>query len=193
MKTINNRTTKYPINDIFLERYSARAMSGENISNDELMTLFEAARWTPSANNLQPWRFIYTNTGTPEFESLLSSLADGNKTWCAKAGALILVISQKIMSDGKENVNRHFDTGSAWENFALQASQMNLVVHPMAGFNHAVVKEKFSIPDDYSIEIMIAVGRPGKIEELPEGYRAYETPSGRRPLEEIVFEGKFPN
>jgi nitroreductase len=191
MKTINNRTTNYPVNEIFLRRYSSRAMSGEIIPKEELMTLFEAARWAPSSNNSQPWRFVYTTNGTPEFELLFSSLADGNKTWCAKASLLILIVSLTKMENGGENIYRHFDAGSAWENFALQASQMNLVVHAIGGFDKNFVKEKFPVPENYSIEIMIALGKRGKIEDLPSQFQAREKPSERKPLEEIVFEGKF--
>ena len=71
-KEVNGRTTEYPIDDIFLKRYSPRAMSGEPISKEELMTLFEAARWAPSASNIQPWRFIYAMRGRPEFAKLFS-------------------------------------------------------------------------------------------------------------------------
>jgi len=191
MKTVNSRTTKYPIEDIFLERYSPRAMSGEGISREELMTLFEAARWAPSASNLQPWKFIYANNGTPEFELLFSFLAEGNRVWCTRASVLILAISEKIRNDGKENKSRSLDTGSAFENLALQASQMNLVVHPIAGFDYLSAREKFSVPENYSIEIIIAVGKPGKMEDLPEPLRARETPNDRKPLEEIISEGKF--
>ena len=92
MKTINSRTTKYPINDIFLERHSPRAMSGKSITKNELMTLFEAARWAPSSRNLQPWRFIYAMRDTLEFQNFLSFLVESNKIWCEKAGVLIVVI-----------------------------------------------------------------------------------------------------
>jgi len=78
MKTINNRTTQYEIENIFLERYSPRAMSGENISEDQLMTLFEAARFAPSSLNIQPWRFIYATREMPEFQNFLSFLTELN-------------------------------------------------------------------------------------------------------------------
>jgi nitroreductase len=196
MKIINNRTTEYPINDIFLNRYSPRAFLGEPISKDELMTLFDAARWAPSASNIQPWRFIYTLRDTPEFEKLFSTLAEMNKTWCVKASALVLVISKKSRIDKegniKENTCRSLDTGAAWENFALQASVMNLIAHGMAGFDYEKAKTEFNIPDDYSVEMVIAVGKHGKVENLPEPLREREKPSDRKPLEEVVFEGKFP-
>ena len=192
MKTINSRTTKYEIEDIFLKRYSPRAMSGESISKEEMMTLFEAARWAPSAFNAQPWRFIYAMQGTPAFEMFLSILMEGNRIWCAKSGVLIVTVSKKNTDKGTPSVTHSFDTGSAWENLALEATSMNLVTHGMAGFDYDKAKTELGIPDDYSVEMMIAIGKPGKIEDLPEPLQAREKPSDRKPLEEIVFEGKFP-
>ena len=191
MKTINNRTTKYDIEDIFLKRYSPRAMSGENISKEELMTLFEAARWAPSASNIQPWRFIYGMHDTPEFEKIFSLLIDFNKDWCKRASALVIVISNKLDYKGKPSVSHSFDAGSSWENLALQASEMNLIAHGMAGFDYVKAKTELDIPDDYNVEMMIALGKHGKVEDLPEPLREREAPSDRKPLEEIVFEGKF--
>ena len=148
MKTINTRTTNYPIDDNFLNRYSPRAMSGEKITKEELMTLFEAARWAPSSSNTQPWRFIYTMRDTPEFETFLSFLTENNRTWCAKAGVLVVTISKKTNTKGDQMLTHSFDTGSAWENLALQASSINLVSHGMAGFDYDIAKEKLGIPDD---------------------------------------------
>jgi nitroreductase len=192
MKTINGRTTEYPIDDIFLKRHSPRAMSGEALTKEELMTLFEAARWAPSAFNAQPWKFIYVVRDTPEFEKFLSFLMEGNRIWCSRASALIVTISKNSTKDGKPAVTHSLDTGSAWENLSLQASLMNLAAHGMAGFDYILAKKELGIPDDHNVEMMIAVGKPGKVEDLPEPLRARETPSDRKPLEEIVFEGKFP-
>jgi nitroreductase len=192
MKTINERTTKYSIDDIFLKRYSPRAMSGESVSKEELMTLFEAARWAPSASNIQPWRFIYAVRDTPEFEKFLSLLTEGNRIWCAKAGVLVVTISKKNNDKGALSITHSFDTGSAWENLALEATSTGLVCHGMAGFDYGLAKEKLGIPDDYAVEMMIAIGKPGKVSDLPEPLQGRETPSDRKPLEEIVFEGKFP-
>jgi nitroreductase len=193
MKTINNRITKYPVDDNFLKRYSPRAMSGENISREELMTLFEAARWAPSSSNTQPWRFIYAMRDTLEFEIFLSFLLEGNRIWCKKASILVVTISKKTNDKSNPSATHSFDTGSAWENLALQASSMNLIAHGMSGIYFDLIKEKLGIPDDYSVEMMIAIGKYGKIEDLPEPLRAREEPSNRKPLEEIVFEGKFKN
>lgn len=193
MKEVNKRKTEYEIDDIFLKRYSPRAMSGESISKEEIMTLFEAARWAPSSGNGQPWRFIYAMRDTPEFENFLSFLVEGNRTWCTKASALIVTISQRVRDNGKESPTHSFDTGSAWENLALQASKMNLVSHGMSGIHDDLIREKLAIPDNYSIEMMIAIGKHGKIEDLPEPLREHETPSDRKPLKEMIFENNFPS
>jgi nitroreductase len=192
MKTINNRTTKYPIDDIFLKRFSPRAMSGENITKEELMTLFEAARWAPSASNIQPWKFIYVMRETPEFEKMLSLLVPFNRDWCLRVSTLVLIISNKLTSKGTLSVSHSFDAGSAWENLALQATTMGLIAHGMAGFDYDKAKTEFNIPEDYSVEMMIAIGKHGKMEDLSEPLRERETPSDRKPLEEIIFEGKLP-
>ena len=192
MKEINKRKTEYEIEDIFLERYSPRAMSGEAISKEELMTLFEAARWAPSSGNGQPWRFIYAMRDTKTFEKFLSFLVEGNRVWCTKASALIVTISQRVRDNGKESLTHSFSTGAAWENLALQASKMNLVSHGMEGIHHDLIREKLAIPENYSIEMMIAIGKHGKIEDLPEPLQQRETPSNRKPLNEIVFEDNFP-
>jgi nitroreductase len=193
MKTINNRTTEYEIQNIFLERYSPRAMSGEAVSKEELMTLFEAARWAPSAFNAQPWRFIYSMRDTPDFEKLMSFLVPFNQDWCKKAGALVVTISHKNKKDGTPSHSHSLDTGAAWENLALQASNMNLIAHGMTGIHFDLIKKELNIPDDYRVEMMLAIGKHGKIEDLPEPLRARETPSDRKPLSEIVFENKFPS
>ena len=192
MKNLNNRVANYPVDDVFLKRYSPRALSGEAISREELMTLFEAARWAPSSSNRQPWRFVYAMRDTPEFEKLFSFLIEFNQDWCKNAAALIVTISDKTKKDGSPSRTHSFDTGSAWENLALQAQSLGLVAHGMSGIHYDLIKEKLAIPDNYNVEMMIAVGKHGKIEDLPEPLREREKPSDRKLLEEFVFEGKFP-
>lgn len=191
MKTVNGREANYPADDIFLKRYSPRAMSGEAISKEELMTLFEAARWAPSSSNRQPWRFVYAMRDTPEFDKLFSFLIDFNKDWCKRASALIVTISDKTKKDGSFSFTHSFDTGAAWENLALQAQSLGLIAHGMSGIHYDLIKEGLAIPDSYAVEMMIAIGKHGKIEDLSEDLRPREKPSDRKKLEEFVFEGKF--
>ncbi len=192
-KTINGRTTEYPIDDQFLKRFSPRAFSGETISEKEIMTLFEAARWAPSSSNNQPWRFIYAMRDTPEFDKLFSFLIDFNKDWCKRASALIVTISYKLDFKGNFLPTHSFSTGSAWENLALQASSMGLIAHGMSGLDYDKVKAELGVPDDYNVEMMIAIGKPGDPDNLPEPLKTREAPSDRKPLSELVFKGKFPN
>ncbi len=191
MKTVNTRTTNYDIDDVFLKRYSPRAMSGEVTTKEELMSLVEAARWAPSSNNNQPWRFIYALNSSPDFEKFLSFLAEGNRVWCKKASALIVVVSKETFDKGNPSTTHSLDAGASWENFALQATKIGLIAHGMQGFDYTLAKEKLSVPDGYVVEMMIALGKPGKIEDLPEYLQEREKPSQRKNLEEIVFEGKF--
>ncbi|HEY4513187.1 MAG TPA: nitroreductase family protein [Candidatus Paceibacterota bacterium] len=191
-KEVNGRKAEYDVNDLFLKRHSPRALSGEPIAKDEIMTLFEAACWAPSSFNEQPWRFIYAVRGTSEFETFFSFLVNYNKSWCVRASVLIVTISKKNFNyNNKENVNHSSDTGAAWENLALQTHMMGLVAHGMNGFDYGRAKTELGIPDDYQVEMMIAIGKHGNIEDLPEDMRADEKPNDRRPLNQIVFEGKF--
>lgn len=192
MKKIKNRFSNYNVHNIFLKRWSPRAMSGEPISNEVLFTLFEAARWAPSSYNNQPWRFIYSLRNDENWDDFFSLLGQFNQSWCKNASALIVVISaENFEYNDKPSLTHSFDTGAAWENLALQAAFMNLVAHGMQGFDYNLAKKQLNIPDDYHIEIMIAVGKPGKKSNLPKELQKLEKPSVRKELEEIVMEGKF--
>lgn len=187
-----SRQSSYPIQPYILNRWSPRALSGESLTDDELMSLFEAARWAPSSYNNQPWRFIYACRETPAWENLFSLLVEFNQGWAHKAAALVVVIA-KTTSDfnGKPSVTHALDTGAAWENLALEGSARGLVVHGMEGFDYAAAKTKLNIPDDHVVLAMIAIGKPGRKEDLPADLQERETPSDRRPLSEIVMEGEF--
>jgi nitroreductase len=166
-------------------------MSGEKISDEELMTLFEAARWAPSSYNNQPWRFIYAKRETDEWKKLFDLMGDFNRSWTKNAAALIVVVSYNNFSNGKRARTHSFDTGAAWENLALQASIMRLVAHGMEGFDYEKAQKELSIPNDHTVECMIAIGRPGKKEDLPQELQVREVMSDRKPLKELVFHGTF--
>jgi nitroreductase len=187
-----DRTSDYPIDPLILERWSPRAMSGEPMTEEELMQLFEAARWAPSAYNNQPWRFIYAYRDTPEWQKLFDLLVPFNQEWTKNAAVLIVIISANNFAfNGKPSRTHSFDTGSAWENLSLQGSAMGLVVHGMEGFDYDRARKELHIPADYTIEAMCAVGRPGKKENLPEQMQEREVQSGRKPVSEFIFEGTF--
>jgi len=189
---INNREVEHEVNEIFPQRWSPRAMSGEEISDKELMTLFEAARWAPSSYNNQPWRFIYGKKGTEHWDKLLDLLAEPNQVWCKNSAVLVITFSRNDFEfNNKPSVTHTFDVGSAWMSVALQGSMKGLVVHGMEGFDKKKAKEILEVPDNYSIEMMFALGQPGKKEDLPEEVQKMEFPSDRKKVSEIISEGKF--
>ncbi len=186
------RKPEHAISEAILSRWSPRAMSGEPIGDNELMPLIEAARWAPSSRNNQPWRFLYAHRGSEHWDTFFDLLSEGNRVWAQNAAVLLLVVSKKTFDqDGKPSPTHSFDTGAAWAYFALQGSMNGLVVHGMGGFNANKARQVLRVPDQYDVEIMIAVGKPGDPERLPENLRERETPSGRRPLSEIAVEGAF--
>lgn len=185
-----HRKPDHPIEDLFIRRWSPRAMSGEAVDRKDLMRLFEAARWAPSSYNGQQWRFYYAFKGTPHWDSFYGLMIEFNQQWTAKAGVLIVVCSRTTFEHNDKPSHTHsFDTGAAWQNLALQGATMNLVVHAMQGFDYDKARQVLKLPDHIAVEAMVAVGHPGDPAELPEGMREREVPSGRKPVAEIAFEG----
>lgn len=186
------RTPDRPIDPIFIRRWSPRAMSGAPIAADDLATLFEAARWAPSSYNEQEWRFLYAHRDTPHWPVFFGLLLEGNRAWCDRAGVLVVVLSHEVFArNGKPNPVHSYDAGAAWENLALQGCQMGLVVHGMMGFDYERARRELAVPAGYAVEAMIAIGHPGDPATLPEAARKIEAPSQRKPVAELVREGKF--
>jgi len=186
------RTPDHAIDPLFVRRWSPRAMSGEPIPVTDLMRLLEAARWAPSSYNAQPWRFLWARRDTPHWDKFFGLLLEANQRWCQRAGVLLCVVSRTIMeANGQPAKTNTFDAGAAWENFALQGTLMGLVVHGMQGFDYDRARTELRVPAEFKVEAMIAVGRPGRVEDLPEALRERERPSPRKPIAEIALEGGF--
>jgi nitroreductase len=192
-KGTQTRKADYPIDSVFLDRWSPRAMSGEPITEEELFTLFEAARWAPSSFNNQPWRILYARRDTDHWQLFFDLLVEFNQTWAKNAAALVLFISKTTFDHNGEPAATHsFDTGAAWENLALQATLKGLVVHGMQGFDYDKARTTLNIPDGFNVEAMAVIGKPGRKEDLPERMQERETPNDRRKLDETAFEGPYP-
>jgi len=186
------RKPDHPIESLFVERWSPRAMSGEALSNGEILTLFEAARWAPSTYNEQEWRFLYARRDTPQWPLLFDLLIEFNQSWCKNAAMLCVVLAHKVFAlNGKPNPVHLYDAGAAWENIALQGTAMGLVVHGMAGFDYEKARTSLKVPEDYAVAAMFVVGRPAPVDVLPENVREKEVPSDRKPVSEIICEGAF--
>jgi len=185
-----HRKPTYDIDSVFTERWSGRAFLEKEVPSEVLYSLFEAARWAPSAANWQPWRFIMART-SHDRQAFHSFINEKNRKWCEKAPVMMLVLSKKTNPDGQPNSFHSFDAGAAWANFALQAASIGLMTHPMGGFDKNKAREVLNIPDEYDIHAVVAIGYQGDPEDLPEEFIGREKPSDRQPLSAMVFEGQF--
>jgi nitroreductase len=186
------RQPDQPIERLMVQRWSPRAMSGEPLRDDELLALFEAARWAPSTFNEQEWRFLFARRGSSWWDTFFGLLSPGNQEWCHRAAVLVVVLSHKVFTrDGSPNPVHTFDAGLATQNLFLQAAAMGLVAHGLAGFDREKTRRELGVPEDYEIEAMVALGRPGDPGDLPQRLLDRERPSERKPVSQIVREGDF--
>ncbi len=185
------RKPEYDVAPLFYTRWSPRAMSGEEMAKEELMPLFEAAKWAPSSYNNQPWRFIVAVTKEDK-EKFMEFLGDFNRQWCKNASALVVIVSSKVFEfNGQPSITHSFDTGAAWGALCLEGGRRGLVVHGMQGFDYDKVKSVLNIGDNYTVEAMCAIGKMGKKSVLPKEMREKEVPSQRKSVQEIVSFGTF--
>jgi nitroreductase len=186
--------TQFPIHDLLARRWSPRAFDERLVEADTLRTLFEAARWAPSSNNEQPWRFIVaTKEHDAGWNRLFECLVEGNRKWAVHAPVLALSIASMNFA-GNGTLNRHafHDTGLATENLVLQAAAHGLMVRQMAGFDVEKARADLRIPSGCEPVAMIAIGYPGDPDVLPERLRERELqPRSRRPIGEWTFVGEW--
>jgi nitroreductase len=186
------RKADHQIDNLFIDRWSPRAMSGEHIPESDLRVLFEAARWAPSSYNNQPWRILYAHRDSEQWPLFFDLLVETNKTWARNAAVLLVMVSKTTFDhNAKPSITHSFDCGAAWACLALQASLKEYVVHGMQGFDYERARTSLNIPDDYRVEAMAAVGKPGLKETLPEDLQKRESPNDRKKLAETVCEGPF--
>jgi len=186
------RHNEYSIHPLIFNRWSPRAMTGEEMTEKELMALFEAARWAPSSYNNQPWRFLYARKNTPSWPLFFNLMGEFNQGWTKNASALVVAISAKNFEHNSKPARTHsFDSGAAWMSMAIEGAWRGYVMHGMEGFDFEKAKTDLGIPDDYQVEAMIAIGKRAPMSQLSPELQKKETPSDRRPLGEIAIEGKF--
>ena len=186
--------TEYPIHDLLRQRWSPRAFDERPIEPEKLRSLFEAARWAPSSNNEQPWRFLVaTKEHKTDYDRLCNCLVEGNRRWAYRAPVLILsVASLNFEDEAKPNRHAFHDTGMAVENLVLQATALGLVAHQMAGLDVEKARVDLKIPSGYEPVAMIAVGYPGDLASLPDRLREREQqPRSRQPISEWTFSGQW--
>ena len=179
-----------PIHELLANRRSPRAYSEEPIESGKLLSLFEAARWSPSSANEQPWRFIVaTKDDTRVFSALVESLTEGNRLWAERAPLLVLALTQSTYTKtGRPYRHSWYDLGQSVALLSVQAIALGLAVHQMGGFDADKARQLLSIPEGFEPVTMFTVGYPGKPDNLPEDLRKREqAPRSRKPLQDIIY------
>ena len=188
-----NRQEDYEVSERFMKRWSPRSFdSSSPLYDEDIHKLFEAARWSPSSFNHQPWTFLYAHKGDDYYETYLSLLNDFNKEWAAEAPLIGFIVAH--LKDPKGNENRHalFDCGAAWMALTMQARDLGLYTHGMGGIHYESCYEKLEIPnDEYQVVCAFVVGKKGPAKELPDDLKKEEKMNERLGTDEISFNGKF--
>jgi nitroreductase len=156
----------------------------------DLATIVDAARWAPSAMNVQPWRFLYARRGDANWERFVGYLVPGNQVWAQNASVLFFVLSEAVSGD-RPSYTHSFDAGAAWAMLAIQAQLLGYHSHAMAGVDFARAAQELGVPETFRIEAAIALGRMGDPASLPEKLQAREVASGRKARDEIAWPGDF--
>jgi nitroreductase len=182
-------TTPPALHDLLAQRRSPRAFAADRpVEAEHLHALLEAARWAPSANNSQPWRFGVARRGEAAFDALAAALAPGNHLWARNAGALVLIAAQTVGDDGRERRWALYDAGQAAAHLTVQAQAEGLAVHQMGGFDPDAVSAVFDLGPQVQPVVVLAVGWHDPQADLPEPLASRErAPRVRMPLEDLVL------
>jgi nitroreductase len=186
--------TDHPVHELVARRWSPCAFAERAVADDDLRSLFEAARWAPSSYNEQPWRYIVARRqDEAAFERLLSCLVEGNQVWARTAPVLALgCVSLDFARNGKPNKAALHDLGLAAGNLLLEATARGLYVHQMIGILPDRARELYAIPERCEAVTGLAIGHLGDPSTLPDFYRARDlAPRSRRPLGELVFGARW--
>jgi flavin reductase (DIM6/NTAB) family NADH-FMN oxidoreductase RutF len=198
------RAPNFPVDTLFLHRWSPRAFTAEPIPETQLMTVLEAARWAPSCFNSQPWRFLYARRDTPHWDKFVGLLTPDNQAWARNASALVVVVSNTLMknpaassdpttdAEWVPSYTHSFDAGAAWAQLGLQSTLSGLRAHGIIGIDMARARQELNVPDNFRIEAAIAIGRQASIDTLDGALQRKEHPSVREPISVIALEGGFP-
>ena len=187
-------TPDHPIHELIARRWSPYAFADRAVAEDDIRSLFEAARWAASSYNEQPWRYIVATKANAEaFARLLSCLVEPNQTWAQAAPVLALgCTSLKFARNGQPNSAAHHDLGLAGASLALEATARGLSVHQMIGIVPDRARELYEIPADVQPLTALAIGYAASPDSAPEKLRDRDlAPRPRKPLSEFVFGAKW--
>lgn len=186
--TTQNDHRQFEIEPHLAKRSSPRAYSRTaTLTAEQLGPAFEAARWSASSSNSQPWSFVVGFRGDHVFDTMVNSMATGNAVWAAHASALVANVAEVESEEGKARSHAVYDLGQSVAYFCAQATASGLITHQMAGFDAEALHGALGLSPRHRVVTLLAVGTPGDIQDLPENLREREVaPRVRRPLAEIV-------
>jgi nitroreductase len=182
--------TSEPIHPVLAERWSPRSFeSGLALSESDLIAILEAARWAPSSNNLQPWKFIVTHHGDDRFQAISSMLAGFNQEWAPNASALIVACAEVVNDDGTPRPSALYDLGLSVGFLTVEAHHRNLVVHQIGGFDRDALALHFALSDSLKPVVVIALGKQAASSALTSDVlkEREESPRTRKALSEITL------
>ncbi len=182
--------TQYPVADFISGRFSPRVFSTQDIEDEVLKTLFEAASWSASSSNLQPWRYLYAHRGSSEFQRILECLNPSNQTWAKDAAVLLVSLANTRTAQDKNNRFAMHDLGMANATLLLQAQTMGIYGRMMGGYQQDALREAFHVPETYELGVVIAIGYLGSIEGRDEQFVQREKAQRAR---KIIAEFAFSN
>jgi nitroreductase len=180
--------TSAPLHPLLAGRWSPRGFDANHrLSEPQLRALLEAARWSPSANNSQPWRFVVTQRGEESFDRLAGTLSGNNQRWAGSASALLLVFAEAVDDAGAPRWYGMYDTGQAVAHLVTQAEAEALSTHQMGGFDKAAAAAAFAVDPRFVPVVVVAVGLRSAA-GLPADLAEREiAPRHRRSLDELVL------
>lgn len=187
--------TSAPLHPLLSGRWSPRGFdTTHRLPAEQLTALLEAARWSPSASNSQPWRFVVTQRGEAAFARLVGTLSGNNRRWAGRASALLLVLAETADEAGSPRTYGLYDTGQAVAHLVTQAQAEGLSTHQLGGFDHAAAAAEFGVDPRFTPVVVIAVGLRQDDHRLPADLAAREgAPRQRRPLTELVLPASIPD
>jgi nitroreductase len=190
--SIKTPSVDYSVHPLIAARWSPRAYDTKPVESEKLQRIFEAARWTASANNLQPWYFMVGLKGDEVYQKIVDSLVEFNQMWAINAPVLVLAIAKTTNAKGEPNKSYAYDLGQSVAMLSLQAMEEGIYTHQMGGFDASAVTLALEIPEDYKILVAFTLGYPGDAGILHPNLQKLEmSPRSRRSVSESVFTGSF--
>ena len=184
----------HPILPLLRDRWSPRAFADQMVDTQTLDALFEAARWAPSASNMQPWSFVHARRGTAGFDVFRDILNPSNAVWASKAAVLLLAAYRVNRPNGQPNAWAAHDLGQAMAHLTMEATARGLHLHQMGGFDADKARTALGLPDDMVPATVTAIGYVAPHDTLPESLRERElAPRSRKPVAEFVFSDRWGN